>query len=147
VNRANSLTISNPNYHIQVVATSTPMNGVLNRMDFSPGYNHSLCGSVGECINRIGGNNGHINSSNNMSTDAAAHDTLHFAGIIDRYIEGPRDANGNRTSRPSPGYSDTNIMTARSGNELRPRQFEEARSNHSTKRCILETGSRVPVCH
>lgn len=103
VARANSISISNPNYHIQVIATSTPINGVLNTMDYSPGHNTAMCGPPGECVNRMGGNEGHINSNGGMAKEGAVHDIFHFAGIIDRYVEGPRDAAGNRTQEPSPG--------------------------------------------
>jgi RHS repeat-associated protein len=146
VARDNSLNISDPSLHIQVVSTNTPVNGVLNKMDFSPGYNNKLCGGAGECVNKLGGNISHINSDNNQSTDAAAHEVLHFAGIKDQYVEGPRDAQGNRTSTAAPGYTNTNIMTSRSGTELKPQQFQEAKGNPSTKQCTVQTGSRIPVC-
>lgn len=147
VSRDNSLTVSDPSLHIQVVATNTPVNGVLNTMDFSPGYNKQMCGGPGECVNKLGGDTAHINSDNQDGIDAAAHDVLHFAGIRDRYIEGPRDKDGNRTSKPSPGYTPSNIMTSRSGTELNPRQFQEAKTNPTTKQCAIEIGSRIPQCH
>ncbi len=147
VARVNSLSIADAGIHIQAVSTSKPMNGVLNKMDFSPGYDNKMCGSAGECVNRLGGNISHINSANYQATDAAAHDVLHFAGIKDQYIEGPPDEEGNRTNTPAPGYSNSNIMTSRSGTELRPQQAQEAKSNRTTKNCAVEIGSRIPVCH
>ncbi len=146
VARDNSLSISDPNLHVQVVSTNTLINGVLNKMDFSPGYNNSMCGAAGECVNRLGGNTAHINSANPQSTDAAAHDDLHFAGIKDQYVEGPRDAQGNRTSSPSPGYTNSNIMTSRSGTELKPNQFNEAKTNQTTKQCSVDASGKT-TCH
>ena len=101
-------------------------------MDLSPGLDTTNYGSVGEGTNRLGGNQAHIDSSNAQHIDAAAHDVLHFAGIQDRYEEGPRDAQGNRTSRPSAGYTNANIMTSRPGIELRPEQLMEAVCNPTT---------------
>jgi len=147
VNRANSISISNPNMKIQVISTSAPVHGVLNKMDFSAGYNNKMCGSAGECVNNLGGDKAHINSANGQSTDAAVHDIFHFAGIDDQYQEGPRDAQGNRTSTPKPGYNNTNIMTSRSGTQLKPQQFQESQSNSSTKKCVVQIGSRIPTCN
>lgn len=98
-----------------------------NTLDLSPGLNQSLCGNVGECVNELGGNTGHINSSNADYEDAAAHDILHFAGMKDRYRGGKADAAGKRSPyRPSKGYTKGNIMSDRSGTQLRGRQFQEA---------------------
>ena len=88
---------------------------------------------------------GHINTENAQSNDAAAHDTLHFAGIKDQYKEGPRDANGNRTSSPTSGYDNSNIMTSRSGTKLNPDQIQEARDNKTSKQCITAYGAQ-PRC-
>ncbi len=146
VGRANSLTIEGGGTNIQVVPTNRPIGGILNRMDFSPGYNTKMCGGAGECVNRLGGNRAHINSDNPQATDAGAHDTLHFAGIKDQYQEGPRDAQGNRTSTPTPGYTNRNIMTSRSGTTITSGQVQEAKTNPTTKQCTVVTGSRIPVC-
>jgi RHS repeat-associated protein len=138
----NSLDTGGSPVRIKVISTDKPIDGVLNHMDFSPGYNTKLCGSAGECVNKLGGNEAHINSANGQSTGAAAHDVLHFAGIKDEYIEGPRDKSGNRTSKPAPGYDNSNIMTARTGTKLNPRQIQEANRNKTTKHCI--TGGTAP---
>jgi hypothetical protein len=100
---------------------------------------------AGEGINKLGGNTGHINSDSADSNDATAHDNLHFAGIKDQYREGPRDANGNRTSTPAPGYDNSNIMTSRSGTKLKPEQIQEAQKNSTTKQCTTDNGKTV--CH
>ena len=94
-------------------------------------------------MNKVGGNTGHVNTDNAMSNDAAAHDDLHFAGIKDQYQEGPRDANGNRTSTPTPGYDNSNIMTSRSGTILKPEQIQEAQKNSTTKQCTTDKGKTV----
>ncbi len=121
VNRDNTLTIANPSLRISVISTSTPINGVLNHMDFSPGYDNASCKAAGECVYpSLGSNHAHINSANGQSIDAAAHDVLHFPGIQDRYEEGKPDVQGNRTSTPTPGYTNSNIMTSRTGTELKP---------------------------
>ncbi len=135
VAEANSKTILAPNISVQVIATDKPIHGVLNRMDYSPGHNTKMCGSVGECTNRLGGNKAHIDSSNQDSQKAGAHDIFHFAGIIDQYVEGPPDAQGNRTSTPTPGYTASNVMTSRTGTELDASQMKEAKNNATTKQC------------
>jgi RHS repeat-associated protein len=145
--RDNGLQVSDPNLRMDVVSTDKPIYGVLNTMDYSPGYDTKLCGSVGECINHVGGSKGHINSDNLLSTDAVAHDVLHFAGIRDQYVEGPADSEGNRTSVASHGYDDSNIMTSRSGTDLTPDQFNESESNPSTVDMACADGdSEDSVC-
>ena len=76
----------------------------MNKMDYSPGYDfkHYQKG-IGEGVNKLGGNRGHINSD---ATDAsgnprdpigaALHDTLHFAGYPDGYVGGDSDGKGGR---------------------------------------------------
>ncbi len=133
--RVEALTIPNQKYSIDVVPVQAGGRGV-NTLDLSPGLNTSLCGAAGECINRLGGNVGHIDSTPSSANDAAAHDTLHFAGIKDEYVEGPRDAQGNRTSQPTPGYTGQNIMTSRAGTQLNNSQFEQAKTNPTTRTCL-----------
>jgi RHS repeat-associated protein len=143
VNQDNSLNTGGSPVKIQVISTDTPMNGVLNEMDFSPGDDKKDYGNPGEGVNGLGGDKGHINSENGEATGAAAHDILHFAGIKDQYEEGKPDANGNRTSSPTPGYDNSNIMTSRSGTNLKPEQVQEAQSNKSTKQCTTDKGQTV----
>jgi len=147
INRVNSIDTGASSVKIQTIATDKPINGILNRMDFSPGYNKTMCGDPRECVNKLGGDVAHINSANPDSIDAAAHDIFHFPGIEDQYQEGPRDAQGNRTSTPKPGYNNTNIMTSRSGTKLNPAQISEGQTNKTTKHCIIQTGSRIPTCN
>ncbi|MFZ0480756.1 MAG: hypothetical protein WAL71_16570, partial [Terriglobales bacterium] len=86
-----------------------------------------------------GGTQVHINSDfGDQSINGAAHDILHFAGIKDAYEEGAHDAKGNRTSTPSPGYDNTNIMTSRDGTNLKPEQLDQAKENKSTKKVTVE---------
>jgi RHS repeat-associated protein len=143
-NRDNQLDIGGSTVKIQVVSTDKPMNGVLNTMDLSPGSDTKNYGPAGEGVNKLGGNTGHINTDNGQSNDAAAHDDLHFAGIKDQYQEGPRDAQGNRTSTPTPGYDNSNIMTSRSGTNLKPEQIQEAKTNQTTKQCT--SSKRQTTC-
>jgi RHS repeat-associated protein len=131
-NRDNRLNTGGSAAKILVIETDKPINGVLNHMDYSPGYDKKY-DPAGEGVNRLGGNRGHINSDNNYSTDAVAHDILHFAGIDDAYIEGKPDNHGNRTSTPKPGYDDSNIMTSRLGANLKPEQIQHGSENKSTK--------------
>jgi len=91
-------------------------------------------------VNAVGGKTGHIDTNNAQSNDAAAHDTLHFAGIKDQYKEGPLDANGRRTSTPTPGYDNSNIMTSRTGTKLKSAQIQEAQKNKTTKQCTIDNG-------
>jgi hypothetical protein len=113
-------------------------------MDFSSGYDFkNYNNGAGEGTKGLGGNEDHINSDNGDAKDAAAHDILHFAGIKDQYHDGPRDAQGNRTSTPTAGYDNSNIMTYRSGTNLKPEQIQEAQKNKSTKQCTTDNGKTV----
>jgi RHS repeat-associated protein len=103
----------------------------VNTLDLSPG--NGDCRSSG-CVNKLGGNKGHADSSRSDVVDVAKHEILHFPGISDAYIEGKKDSNGNRTSTPKPGYDKTNAMTSRGGNTLKDEQLDEARANKSTKK-------------
>ena len=141
VKRVHSLNLGGSPVRIEVIPTNKPINGVLNTMDFSPGLDMKNY-PVGEGTT-LGGNKAHIDSSVPSGTDAAAHDILHFAGIDDQYTEGPRDSSGNRTTTPRPGYNKTNIMTSRSGTNLKPRQIQEAYANRSTKDCTTEQDGRT----
>jgi RHS repeat-associated protein len=125
---------------IRVVSTNEPVHGVLNRMNLSPNYDFNNYPSAGEGTNAVGGNTAHINTAEGASTAAAAHDILHFAGLTDKYQEGPRDAGGNRTSTPLPGYSPQNVMADRNGTQLKPEQVEEARQNSTTLQCTVAVG-------
>ena len=140
VNRDNTVNTNGSTVKIEVVETNKPMNGVLNKMDFSSGYDYQKYPAAGEGTNKFGGDQAHINSNNADATDAAAHDILRFAGIKDQYQEGPRDAQGNRTSTPTPGYNNSNIMTSRSGTDLQPQQVQEANQNQTTKQCTSDNG-------
>ena len=137
-----TLNVGGAKVAIDVVSTSKPIGGVLNKMDFSPGLNTKMCGSAGECVNKLGGDSAHINSAGKQSIGAAAHDVLHFAGIKDQYVEGPRNAQGNRTSKPTPGYDNSNIMTSRGGTNLKPQQLQEANHNSTTKHCTRVGGEQ-----
>jgi uncharacterized protein RhaS with RHS repeats len=140
-NAANSLRVEGSNDTIQVIVTSTPVNGVLNRMDVSPGNdftNYPMAGEgqlAGPGPEGTGGNVAHINSDNPDALGAAVHDTLHFAGMTDKYVEGAKDAAGNRTSTAAPGFTDSNIMTSRSGTTLKPSQIDETTRNPTTTQC------------
>jgi hypothetical protein len=48
--------------------------------------------------------------------------------------------NGNRTSAPTQGYDNSNIMTSRSGTQLKPEQIQEAQQNKTTKQCTSDNG-------
>lgn len=109
VDRDNSLNTNGSPVKIQVISTDKPMNGVLNTLDVSPGPNARMCGDAGSYVNTLGGNKGHIDSNDTGINDSGPHEDLHFAGIKDGYVEGPKDANGNRTAVPAVGYDNSNI--------------------------------------
>jgi hypothetical protein len=139
---ANSITVIGSRDTIKDVPTTTPIQGVINHMDVSPGYDFKTYPTAGEGQvagpgpEGTGGHEAHINSTNRQANEAAAHDTLHFAGLTDKYVEGPKDSStGNRTSAPSPGYSEANIMTSRSGTTINQGQFNEALKNPTTTVC------------
>lgn len=137
--RVENLNIPNKSYRIDVVVLSSPGGKGTNSLDLSPGEDRSTYPTAGEGIIKLGGNVGHINSSNKDYTSASAHDTLHFVGIRDRYVEGPVNADGGRgPSSPMAGFTDSNIMTSRKGTQLNDSQFEESRRNSSTQRCKVK---------
>jgi hypothetical protein len=146
---ADSLSVQGSRDTILVVPTNQPINGVLNHMDVSPGYdfkNYPMAGEgqkAGPGPGGTGGNEAHINSSNGDAVGAAVHDTLHFAGMTDKYIEGPKDAAGNRTSVPALEYNNSNIMSSRSGTTLNTSQINETTKNPTTKQC---TGTDKNSC-
>ncbi|WP_321470786.1 RHS repeat-associated core domain-containing protein [uncultured Paludibaculum sp.] len=145
VDRDNGLNTNGSTTGIQVVVTDKKINGVLNTLEISPGPNTTMCGDPGSCVDRLGGKKGYIDSSDTGKKDSGPHEILHFAGIQDQYVEGPKDANGNRTAVPAPGYDNSNIMTSRDGTNLKPDQVKEAESNKSTKQCTVENGKTK--CH
>ncbi len=56
MNRDNTLKTSVSSVKIQVIKTDKPINGVLNHMDFSSGYDHTKSPGAGEGTNKLGGN-------------------------------------------------------------------------------------------
>jgi RHS repeat-associated protein len=135
VARANGIASLDQKVSIDVVPTDKAIEGKLNRLDVSPGLDKKMCGGIGECINRLGGNKGHINSARHDAVSAAAHDIFHFAGIQDAYKEGPRDEQGRRTNEILPGYTERNIMASTNGAELTAKQLQQAKENRSTRLC------------
>ena len=115
VNRDNQLDTGDSHVKIEVVPTDKPINGVLNTMDLSSGYDFKNYPKAGEGVNKLGGNEGHINTDAGQpnANNGAAHDNLHFAGVRDQYDEGKKDKDGHRTSTPKPGYDSTNIVRER----------------------------------
>jgi RHS repeat-associated protein len=86
IKRDETLFIPGSGATIKVISTKEPINGVLNHMDVSPGNDLKNFPLTGEGVNRVGGNEGHINSSNADTVGATAHDVLHFAGLEDKYV-------------------------------------------------------------
>lgn len=119
---------------IEVIPTKKPINGVLNHMDISPGYDWQNYPTAGEGVfPRQGGHEAHINSSLTNVVGASAHDVLHFAGMEDKYKDLGMDRQGHRHGVPVPGYNKSNIMNDRSGTDLKVEQFREAEQNATTK--------------
>lgn len=126
----------------QIVITSTPVEGVLNSVEIGSGPNTSMCGSAGECTNAVGGNKVYINGDNPKASAAAVHDVAgHGSGMQDGYVEGPRDAAGDRTSVPKSGYTADNAMTTRGGDRITQSQMTEVQNNSTTvERCRAADG-------
>jgi hypothetical protein len=139
ISRDNSISTGDSNIKIQVISTDKPINGVLNKMNVSPGNDAKMCGGAGECVNHVGGNTGHIDSDSTGVNDAGPHENLHFAGLKDKYDE-KIDKDGNRSTPPSAGYDETNIMSSRPGTTLKAAQLQEANRNASTKHCTTSDG-------
>jgi RHS repeat-associated protein len=143
ITRASQLNTGDPNVKIQIVSTNQKMHGVLNTMNLSPNADPKY--PLGEGTKGRGGNKAHVKTNGVGGGGAIVHDSLHFAGLKDRYVEGKKDKNGNRTSKPMKGYDDTNIMAARGGTKLNSDQIKEAKDNGSTKRCTTQNG--VTTCN
>ncbi len=144
--RANAVQTGSPDRKIRVIETSAPIHGVSNNLEYSPGYNTSLCGHPGECTYPdLGSSNAYINSENTSSPSAAKHDIFHFAGIDDAYEEGPL-VNGERTSIIKAGFDASNVMATREGNVMTPGQFEEAAENSTTRNLCENDEGVVGPC-
>jgi hypothetical protein len=139
VKRDESLFAPGVGAKIEVIPTKTPINGVLNHMDFSPGLDLKNYPLTGEGANRVGGDDAHINSSRPDAVSGAAHDILHFAGMEDKYVGSALNSKGEREGAPLPGYT-TNIMGTTSGTDLKLGQFQEADRNRTTKHCEVVEG-------
>jgi RHS repeat-associated protein len=137
--RANHVHSEDPNVNVKVIYTKAPVNGVMNTLDISPSQNAAMCGAAGECVNHLGGNKGHIDSRNAGDDDAGPHETMHFAGAKDKYVEGV-DQNGNRVTPPAPGYDGTDLMSNRPGTNLKPPETQEMQQNPTTKPCTSTNG-------
>ncbi|MEN3327068.1 MAG: hypothetical protein V7638_1875, partial [Acidobacteriota bacterium] len=138
INRAANLDTGGSGVKVEIVATDKPINGVLNTLDLSQGldYKHYY---AGEGANKIGGNKAHINTNGVGQGGAATHETLHFAGLKDRYHEKLGDPKRGRRAKPDKGY-ENNIMATSGGTKLTAGQIKEARKNGSTKKCTVEKG-------
>jgi RHS repeat-associated protein len=137
--RVNHLHSEDPNVTVKAMYTKTPVHGVMNTLDISPRQDTAMCGAAGECVNRVGGDKGHIDSRYTGDNDAGPHELEHFAGAKDKYEEGV-DQNGNRTTHPSPGYNETDIMSERPGTNLKPADTQEMKQNQTTKKCSTSNG-------
>jgi len=154
VARAAALNTGDTGVVIKIIPTDKAISGVLNKMDFSPGFDFRHYKKNGEGVNDFGGNKGHINSD---STDASGnprdpigallHDILHLAGFPEGYDRGQGNGTGYREpSNPSSGLTANNIMADRRGTSLTSDQINTAKSNDSSKTCTIQTGSRIPQC-
>lgn len=139
---ASQIDTGDPNVTIQVVATDKPIYGVLNTMNLSPELNPKY--PKGEGVEGKGSNKGHIRTNGVGSGGGIVHDTLHFAGLKDRYEEGWTLSQKRKTAKPSKGYDNSNIMSSSGGTKLNAEQIKEAKNNKSTKKCITENG--VTTC-
>ncbi|MEI7038338.1 RHS repeat-associated core domain-containing protein [Fulvimonas yonginensis] len=126
ISMAKQLEVLNRNYSVSIVSTNQPIQGQLNKMDLSPGYDFKHYPQAGEGVNDRGGNVGHINTSNNGWLRAALHDILHFAAFKDGYISAGK-GDGRVVVGYLTGYSVDNIMANRQGNVISDREIEEAR--------------------
>jgi len=136
INGMNSVQGLNSNQRIMAFPTDRAIQGVLNVLDMTPG-NDPNCGPAGECVYRLGGYMGHINSALVGDANAGRHEIPHFAGIKDQYGETNQPGEP-RTTAPYRGY-ENNLMGVRNGNLLTPGQFNEALRNSSTKK-LHDTG-------
>jgi RHS repeat-associated protein len=127
---------------IEVVPTKTPINGVLNHLDLSPGLDLKNYPLSGEGANRVGGDDAHVNSARGDVVGGGAHEILHFAGMEDKYVGSALDSKNERQSTPLPGYG-SNIMATTSGTDLKLEQFQEAQKNRTTKQCEVVDGKTI----
>jgi RHS repeat-associated protein len=119
------LDVLNRAYSISVVSTDSAINGQLNKMDLSHGYDFKKYGDAGEGLIKMGGDSWHINTSNVGWKRAALHDIMHFASFPEGYR-----ANGKGDKRVVTGYltgyDNDNIMANRSGNIITPDEIRRA---------------------
>jgi len=98
----------------------------------------------GEGVVARGGKKGHIRTNGVGGGGKIVHDTLHFAGLKDRYDEGWTLSQKRKHATPSKGYDNSNIMSNNGGTKLKAEQIEEAKNNKSTKKCTTVNG--VTTC-
>ena len=142
IDRARQLDTGDPNITIQIVATDKPVQGVLNTMNLSPNLDPKY--PKGEGVVARGGKKGHIRTNGVGGGGKIVHDTLHFAGLKDRYDEGWTLSQKRKHATPSKGYDNSNIMSNNGGTKLKAEQIEEAKNNKSTKKCTTVNG--VTTC-
>ena len=108
-----------------------------NTLNIGSGPDTALCGEAGSCVNKIGGDIGHVDGSRADAIGVAAHEIPHFVGIDEQYDEG-RDSSGNRTSIIRTDM-EKNIMATTDGTEINSSQVIEARDNPSTINCTISS--------
>ena len=56
------------------------------------------------------------------------------------YKEGWTMSQKRKSTKPTKGYDNSNIMTSSGGTTLKPEQVRKAKDNKSTKKCTTENG-------
>lgn len=129
INAVNSTVVEGNTYSMRAVETSRSIQGQHNTVVLVDGKPSQCSGDA--CV--MGGDKGYINAKSGHEEYSARHESPHFAGIKDQYVNeaGP---NGERFSVPKPGYEE-NTMGKRGANSLTEAQMREAESSNRTKQC------------
>ncbi|KQZ66752.1 hypothetical protein ASD55_17345 [Rhodanobacter sp. Root561] len=129
-------------YRISIISTDVPINGQLNTMDLSAGYDYKNYGDAGEGV-KPSLDNGHINTSNSAWRRAALHDIMHFARFKDQYVSEGKGDKRVRTGYLN-GHTRDDLMADRDGHVISAPEVEYAddhgRRDGTNKICKVVDG-------
>jgi RHS repeat-associated protein len=125
-------------FKIDLVPVTGKAGADTNIMTLGNGYKKKDFPVAGEGVkpiggNQYGGNEGYINSQAGNYISAAAHDTLHFAGMQDHYHDLPGSKPGARRTEIMFGYDESDIMGSRQGTTVSEASFQDVLDNWSTQ--------------
>lgn len=125
-------------FKIDLVSVTGRAGADTNVMTLGDGYDTKNFPTAGEGVKPVGsyaygGNQGYINAQAANYVSAAAHDTLHFAGMQDHYRDLPGSKPGARKTEILFGYGTSDIMASRQGTAVGAESFQDVLDNWSTQ--------------